>query len=119
MLPHCHHTCRRLALVAGLLYHGASVPQEGLQPHISIEKAVSEAFSAAKQVPNHTIRGMTVRFVPDGKELLKGYRGNIPSKVKENRPYWDVRFDYYKNGSTRTEFGGRIYIDAISGDKVN
>ena len=60
---------------------------------------------------------MKVTFVPDGKVLLKGYRGREPSKIKANHPYWDVTFDYYKDG--KLELGGRIFVDAISGERVD
>jgi hypothetical protein len=45
--------------------------------------------------------------------------GREPSQIKANHPYWDVTFDYYKGDSITIEFGGRVFVDAITGDKVN
>ena len=87
--------------------------------YISLEKATQLALGWAERIPNHVVRGMRVTFIPNGSILMKGYRGTIPSEVKPNRAYWVVILDYYKVDSLTMEFGGRITIDAVTGERVD
>ena len=100
------------------VYAGAQYKNLSTLPSITIEQAISIAFHATEKVPDHAIRGLKITFVRDGSTLLKGYRGTVPPKVKSGRPYWDVSFDYFKTDSTELAFGGRIIIDAITGDQA-
>ena len=95
-----------------------SVASDQQPAYIPIEKAVEKAFLWVERIPDYSIRGMRVRFVAKGSELVKGYRGTVPSEVDLNRAYWHVTMDFYKTNSQTMEFQGAMTIDALTGQRV-